>query len=1405
MMREKIKKTKLRHIGMLFAFVFLFSLIGFTAVGTVDVITTYADDEEDVPSFSSMSQAASEYLSLSLMPSHGNQVKKLPRAETGQDWANVGGMVGYIDQDSSVGQWLTSWLTTASSKVGYTTYKGIKDADGNSNDTLFYYVQYGAALRAMGLDSTGTEGSGKIARAAGGWILYGLYTLSGFVPTMFKVVIDALIVLNPFQVFSVSSMTNILKPTSTVTSGVMYNIGNTMADFYSTLAEYGWTICAPIFLAALILEIYLFKKTKPSSAVKKFIIRICAIGMGIPLLGATYTEMLNMLDASLDTGNSASTLVVTSILVDFENWAENYRLDWISGSPALRVKSDVNAGTVELTSTSIYNQRKICFDINKASNRDLGLDGYTGISGTYSMSSALDWNSDLYANANSASTSSFSACQSLIKRYCNGDTYTSADWESRVKAATSAEDIEKEMKASDTEEEVEQYGNMFVELNVDSSSVEGLSASTANIWGMGRIDCVKTSSSDEGDYYSYSHSSSSNVGSSDKEGYRTTGGGQGGLSVMSLYNYLNTSFGSGSLITYSTTDSTSLFTREQHYSVNLVGGDGFLSFAYWLNAVSLLLSFTVIGFVYAIGMIFYIISRSIRMLTAIPGMLLGSIKSFGKVIVYTICMILQVLVTMIMYEITTMMLFQVNSIITIPIASNVNTSATIMIGNVSVVVPASASVALLGGLLILGSVLQLLFVFFAIKERKTVLKGFNEAAEQIIDKLLDTNAAADNSSTLAQKAAGAVGGAVGMAAGAKLAGAHSSGSSKNAEKGDSLEDTKNPEDDSAGTGGGDETPDATGSGGSDNDGTGSGGIEGEDAAMKAEQKQLEDKNSDQKKLEDKKDAEANSDSNENENGEASNESDSSSSEDGQDVSSDDGSSDVSEDGEVNGPATDEEIAAEATDADSLADMSDTSDGDSNDSSDSSADVGSDAGDVQGEAPATGDTAQSGSPSGTGDDKSTPAGEAGKAAANEHKNQAQKAADKANADAGKSGSTGDKQDTKGVQASIDQKSGGHSAAYEQAKAQAEARKSQAQNRLNDANAKSGNTENSVGKSGGAKSVATSESSGGSSNSSGSQQKQPSVARQTISNMAASAVASGVASALGADAQTAAQAGQMAMMGSMMNQNNSNGVGSSNSPAPSGPAVGGSGGGTSSPAPVRTGGSAAPAARSGGVSTAPSPAMPGGGSAPVINSTGGSAVVNTSASSNLVSNSGATNVTVNSGGGNGPVASNPGAPMVAKVGSSGPQVSGHSAVPSGGSSGVGMDQGAIGSGMTAAEAAEIAQINREALQLEKQARIALRSKSAIGRTINSIQAAPGAAAATVVGGVNTAVNGVKSATNTVITGVTDVAHDVKSYSQSSARSKAMKQQTKELDQYVKYEAKKAKRIEKATKGVKGDYIQ
>ena len=74
-----------------------------------------------------------------------------------------------------------------------------------------------------------------------------------------------------------------------------------------------------------------------------------------------------------------------------------------------------------------------------------------------------------------------------------------------------------------------------------------------------------------------------------------------GLSKLSMYNYLSTSFDKNSIVVYSPKTSSSENTKQQHYSVNLIGS-GAMRYAYGFNLVIVLGVLTLIGFTYSIGM-----------------------------------------------------------------------------------------------------------------------------------------------------------------------------------------------------------------------------------------------------------------------------------------------------------------------------------------------------------------------------------------------------------------------------------------------------------------------------------------------------------------------------------------------------------------------------------------------------------------------------------------------------------------------------------------------------------------------------------------------------------------------------------------------------------------------------------
>ncbi len=121
------------------------------------------------------------------------------------------------------------------------------------------------------------------------------------------------------------------------------------------------------------------------------------------------------------------------------------------------------------------------------------------------------------------------------------------------------------------------------------------------------------------------------------------------LSPLATYNYLNTSFGSDSMTLFSSTNVTSGFTRESHMAVSQVG-TGPAKFTYWLNSMILLGSIALLGFWYALGMLVGSVKRTMSLIAAIPFATLGAMAAISKVIVYSIALILEVIVTLFLYQ-----------------------------------------------------------------------------------------------------------------------------------------------------------------------------------------------------------------------------------------------------------------------------------------------------------------------------------------------------------------------------------------------------------------------------------------------------------------------------------------------------------------------------------------------------------------------------------------------------------------------------------------------------------------------------------------------------------------------------------------------------------------------------------
>lgn len=227
----------------------------------------------------------------------------------------------------------------------------------------------------------------------------------------------------------------------------------------------------------------------------------------------------------------------------------------------------------------------------------------------------------------------------------------------------------------------------------------------------------------------------------------------GGLSSMSLYNYLNTEFKVKEIICYST-DSASNFVRKQHHSVNLIG-TGVTSFLYWFNLLCLCGGMAVIGFGYAFAIIVSNIRRSWQIIFNMPLAMMGALQAIAKMIVYTIVMIIEIIGTIFMYTIMEEFMYGVATIVEKPFNVELqNPSSAIIFPTNSifagddVVTSIGDGITCAGGfsstvtvslMLLLSSFLLIWITINAFRFRKSFVKSVDEMCAKVVNKFVVGN------------------------------------------------------------------------------------------------------------------------------------------------------------------------------------------------------------------------------------------------------------------------------------------------------------------------------------------------------------------------------------------------------------------------------------------------------------------------------------------------------------------------------------------------------------------------------------------------------------------------------------------------------------------------------------------
>ncbi|MFD4475986.1 hypothetical protein ACFWPU_07705 [Streptomyces sp. NPDC058471] len=710
-----------------------------------------ADDKKERDNYSlyQLASNASSYFSEENSPQNDKGMHENWKPVTSSP-ASGGSMLGYADVEFSLGNivgWFFAEVSGSSQTVTYETLAAKDDKDNAKYSGMVDYAHFGAANNDLGLDAMSSGIGGQIVSAIGGSIIWTLYALALAVGTLFYVIIQFLKLINPFMWFysAVAAVNPILAEGMTggdTGGGALSGLQHWISGWYGLLVDISWQALVPIFIGVLLIGLVMFKKMDRGSAIKKLIVRVVFIGVGLPLVGSMYSGVLGKFDDSVLGQHAGPTRVVLSTYVDFEAWMMNDRLG-IPDQATVSWKGD------QASPDAMMSVRTSALAINKQSHGAT----FNGINiGTKANDAEAAWKDGTVSVTAGGASDDFKAVFStfgILGKYIASSEVAASDFESGIKSSITQLDESADVKKSwfvdknsygDVEQFGEEKGPKPVDHPVISTDGTGLTSSRP-----GKDSTVFTT-----------------TGTKSNCGF-TVGNTPSScnLSPLAAYNYLNTGFSPSSLNMYSSNNATSGFTRENHMAVSHVG-TGPAKFMYWFNAATVLGSIVLLGFWYAIGMLAGSVKRIFGLVAAVPFATLGALQAIAKVIVYSMALILEVLVTLFIYQFVSEFLISVPDIMAGPVSSFMSPGGlwgSAALGGIIVVI-----LTLISSLLIMG------ITFALLRVRKTVLQAMDEVVTKLVDKFLETNTAPklDKGGLMPALAAGAGAGA-GMAMGNKLA------------------------------------------------------------------------------------------------------------------------------------------------------------------------------------------------------------------------------------------------------------------------------------------------------------------------------------------------------------------------------------------------------------------------------------------------------------------------------------------------------------------------------------------------------------------------------------------------------------------------------------------------------------
>lgn len=633
----------------------------------------------------------------------------------------AGAYVGYGDSDKGFYGYIASNTAKAVTSSSYDAWLNVGD-----NGSTYAYTRYGHLLSDLGLDETGDATGSSMMRSTFGLFMQGTHSVAGFVPTIFEFSLKILRTLNPFR-FLIKDDTTTYKESEyggsanglfdngatstdgsvesgagavdkaitdnahgenaadvTASAGALEPVVKVMTSIYSGTRAIGFLSIIPLLFVLLLWSMLM---RRDMSGLKAFVIKFAFIATGVPLCAALYTGVLDQTLTAVQTNPAASRLVACTF-VDFQSWVQSSRLDLPSGVTLKSVgksnsSGDSTTAAGAASAETLRSLRDITFRVNNAVYQFNGL-FTSGIGvGNTDDKEAANFNSGMWNNNgnlkdNGSNSTVEKQVNGLLQRYRSGDFYQASAWETSVNGALNkyhASELGATPSTSNANTNDGKVYQMYDETDeatdwmnrtvADNKKIfEGQKWNNFNIFSNGVLKSDSTASTKVDSTITYN----SGLGFNNWTGDMADPAVKGGLSSISMYNYLSSSFDDASISVYSAQKSTSEYTKKAHYAVNLIGS-GALRVAYALNCVACLFSFALIGVMYGLGMVISNLKRGISMLMQIPFAMMGAIRGIIQVVMYVFTMCIELLFTVYVYQFVCEFIVIFASVIETPISN----------------------------------------------------------------------------------------------------------------------------------------------------------------------------------------------------------------------------------------------------------------------------------------------------------------------------------------------------------------------------------------------------------------------------------------------------------------------------------------------------------------------------------------------------------------------------------------------------------------------------------------------------------------------------------------------------------------------------------------------------------------